>query len=157
LTARFAKLASNTPAAPCASSPAGAVLWDFTGFQMTPYSEPPSETATEPQPYFYEAAHFTPRVGVAVLDRVLGKPVPAPFDQGEFGVELTPATIGARVADERARRDEWLKTDANAQMIEAKLDEWMKTDAAESHGPRDPFSRDDWMALKRDIKAIVAR
>jgi hypothetical protein len=156
LTARFAKLAENKPIAPCASSPAGAVLWDFTGFQMAPYSFPPSETATEPQPYFYEAAHFTPRVGVAVLDRIEGKPVPAPFEQGEFGVELTPATAGARVADTAKLRDAWLR-DPSAQMIEAKLDEWMRTDAPESHGPRDPLSRDDWLALKRDVKSIVNR
>lgn len=155
LTERFAELAANTPIAPCAASRAGAVLWDFTGFQMAPYSFPPAEDATGPQPYFYEAAHFTPLVGVAVLNRIAGRPLAPPFNQREFGVALTPKTVSQRVGDERTLRAQWLSDDPNAQMIESKIAAWMKTETAESHGPRDPLSRDDWAALRRDITRLA--
>jgi hypothetical protein len=157
VAARFAKLAQFTPRSPCIAPSTGGVLWDFSGFQMTALATPPSETQTAPQPYFYEAAHFTPLVGVAVLDRMQGKALAPPFDFAGFGVRLTPQTAGTRASDAEARRQAWLATDANAQVIEAKLKGWLQSDSPEPRGPRDPLSRDDWIRLDRDVKRVPDR
>lgn len=150
---QFAVMAQNKPVSPCAADPAGAVLWDFSGFRMGAYSELPSETQTAPQPYFYEAAHFTPLVGMAMLDRVLGRDPRPPFGTG-FGEELTPEGMAARNREVMERREAWLQTHPDMRAI-SEQQTALKTAAAPTQRFFLPIERDDWQRLKTDLKRIA--
>ncbi len=150
---RFAAMAQNTPVKPCVADRGGAVLWDFSGFRMGPYSDLPSETQTVPQPYFYEAAHFTPLVGMAMLDRVLGRDPGPPFGP-DFGEELTPAGMTARNAAVMERRTAWLQSGADMRALSAELAKRDKT-APPTQRVFLPIERDDWQQLKRDLKRMA--
>jgi hypothetical protein len=152
----LARFAARTPRAGCV--PGGAVvMWDFWGDQ--PFSTPPlpSADATAPHPTFYEAAHFTPRVGRAILERILGRAPEADFaKQAPFGVEVDPSSLAAADLAILERRAAWLKT---AQGREASA----LFDAIERHAKPYPvserfyLSRDDWRMLDRDLPALGVR
>jgi hypothetical protein len=142
--------AQRAARAPCVKAPALA-LWDFAGFQPISQIEPPDAAAIYPDPFFYEASHFTPRVGAAVLRRMTS----APTENGlltpdQFGMRLDPSTLDKDEAAIRARRAAFLQTQAGRE-ITALIDGWAKTDRGGGEGRRYYITRQDWRALDQDL------
>jgi hypothetical protein len=82
----------------------GAPLWDFGGYNsITTESVPPLSEPRAHMRYYWESAHYKQVLGDMILDRISGRPNPA--TPQDFGVRLTPATVEARLAADRAARE----------------------------------------------------
>lgn len=104
MASRFSAL-SGEPVEACAPGGQG-VLWDFAGFQAPAVSPLPGADQTEPHPTHHEPAHYRPRIGVMLIERML-----AGEEDGEFGVRLTPQSARATSAAIDQRRAAYLQTD----------------------------------------------
>jgi hypothetical protein len=75
----------------------GAALWDFGGYNRIT-TVPMADAAA----FYFDGSHFRPAVGRLILDTLLrGDASPG------FGVRLTPATLPAYLAEQRAARAAW--------------------------------------------------
>jgi hypothetical protein len=145
------RFSARKPKSACV--PGGAVvLWDFWGFQ--PFSTPPlpAPGATRPHPTFYEAAHFTPRVGAAILRRMLGKPVDQPFAE-PFGMRVDPKSLDADDRAILARRAAWLAT-PQGRAATAWFDAMEKRADPLPVSQRLYLSGADWRMLDRDLPRL---
>ena len=70
-------------------------LWDFSGFNTVTMEPIPSEgdTATVLN-WFWEPSHYKSATGDLILDRILGYREPGRRLPDDFGIALTPETIG---------------------------------------------------------------
>jgi hypothetical protein len=145
--------AARRPRAPCV--PGGAVvLWDFWGDQ--PFSTPPLPGAQETRahPDFYDAAHFTPRIGAEMLRRMAGlAPREAFAKTAPFGVRVDAASLAAADAAILARRAAWLRTPQGRE-ASAFFDQAERRAAPLPVGERFYLSRDDWRRLDRDLPKL---
>jgi hypothetical protein len=154
VVAALSPLAQRAAArAPCVEGPALA-LWDFAGFQPISQIEPPDTAARKADPFFYEASHFTPRVGAAVLQRIASAPTEgALLAPDQFGVRVDPSTLDADEAAIRARRAAFLQTQSGKE-IAALADGWARTDQDRGEAPRFYITRQDWRTLDHDLPAF---
>ncbi|MYN25119.1 hypothetical protein GTP69_01725 [Duganella sp. CY42W] len=74
-------------------------LFDFSGFNDVTTEPPPQVSGKPDMLNYWETSHYRARVGEMVLARM--------FATGDFGVELTPATLIAHQAAQRQARDRY--------------------------------------------------
>ena len=134
---RFAAL-SGDPVAACAPGGQG-VLWDFAGFQAPATSALPTPDQTEPHPTHHEPAHYRPRIGAAMLERILDA------DEGsDFGVRLTPQTVEATARAIAERRAAYLQTEDGRQL----------SALSEQYGPGQSAAPASWPLTDTDLRGV---
>jgi hypothetical protein len=145
--------AGRRPRAPCA--PGGAVvLWDFWGDQPFSTAPLPGPHETRAHETFYDAAHFTPRVGAEMLRRMAGLPAREAFARAApFGARVDEASLPAAERAILARRAAWLTTREGREAT-AFFDEIERTAEPLPVGERFYLARDDWLRLDRDLPKI---
>lgn len=155
IAAMLARFETRQPRAPCMTG-AATQFWDFGGFSALAQSPPPRADDTRTDPFYHETTHFTPRVGVAILERLQGRMTQAPFGS-DFGVRLASDDIEQARQEAWARRSAWLAASAEARAISADL-------GARARGPAPPTEdfpqfilRDDWRALSREARGQGVR
>lgn len=150
--AALAPAIPRTPRAPCVQGPALQV-WDFSGYQGVAVSAPPAPDATSSTRFYFEASHFTPVVGQAVVQRFAGLPTEGgPFAAERFGVRIDADTLARHERALRARRAAWLASPGGREAT-ARFDRWAQEDAPGPSAQRFFIDRDDWAALDRDLPA----
>lgn len=97
--ARLAALGRRHRAAGC-----DAHVFDFSGFNSITTEPIPQASGKRDMVYFWEASHHRINVGAMILSRMFGGKDDVPAD---FGVELTPETVAAHQAGQRAARDRY--------------------------------------------------
>lgn len=76
-------------------------VFDFSGFNHVTVEAPPQASGKPEMENYWETSHYHVNVGQMVLGRIFGA------DGGTFGVELTPATLLAHQAAQRAARERY--------------------------------------------------
>ena len=99
LTTAIARIRSDSPG----GSPIR--LWDFSGYNSVT-TEPVGETMR----WYWESSHYTKAVGDMVLARLLDRPERVAALPDDFGEELSPATIEARLTAIRAGHADYMRT-----------------------------------------------
>lgn len=91
------------------------VLWDFASYdEYTTEVVPGRGDRSATMKWFWEPVHFKKALGDIILSRMLGG------DSRDFGVELTPASLEARLTDGRRQRELFRqKYPAEVQRIDA--------------------------------------
>ncbi|NYE60111.1 hypothetical protein FHW58_001263 [Duganella sp. 1224] len=74
-------------------------VFDFSGFNAVTTEPPPQVSGKHEMLNYWETSHYRTRVGEMILARLFG--------DGDFGVELTPATLAPHQAAQRAARDRY--------------------------------------------------
>lgn len=147
---RFALL-SGEPVEACAPGGQG-VLWDFAGFQTPAVSALPDAGATDPHPTHHEPAHYRPRIGVMLIERIL-----AGEKDGEFGVRLTPQTAAATSAAVDQRRAAYLQTEDGELLASLTAQYASRPAPAPSSWPLTPADLRGVEALLEDVASRQAR
>jgi hypothetical protein len=96
---RLAGLAQRHRAAGC-----DARIFDFSGFNSITTEAIPQASGVPDMLYFWETSHYRVNVGEMILNRMFGRDGAAPTD---FGVELTPQSLGGHLAAQRTARDRY--------------------------------------------------
>jgi hypothetical protein len=153
MVSALSPFARRRPHAPCV--PGGAVVvWDFWGFQPFSTQPLPDARQTRPHPAFFDAAHFTPKVGAAMLRRMANLPPHEDFARrAPFGVEVDAASLPAADAAILERREAWLKT-AQGRDAAAFFDQVERRSDPLPVGERFYLAGDDWRALDRDLPKL---
>ncbi|MRX06443.1 hypothetical protein GJ697_01180 [Pseudoduganella sp. FT25W] len=76
-------------------------VFDFSGFNSVTSEAPPQVSGLREMRNYWETSHYRERVGAMVLARMFGQA------GGDFGVELTPATMAQHQAAQRLARDRY--------------------------------------------------
>ena len=97
--AQLAELAQHRAAQGCDIQ-----LYDFSGFNSITTEAVPQASGHPLMQYYWETSHYRVNVGGMILARMLGGGGGVPDD---FGVELTPSTLPAHQAAQRALRDQY--------------------------------------------------
>lgn len=79
-------------------------IFDFSGFNSITTEAVPQASGASDMLYFWETSHYRDNVGEMILHRLFGRDDGIPAD---FGVELTPRTVGGHLAAQRAARDRY--------------------------------------------------
>ncbi|KAB8051147.1 hypothetical protein GCN74_26605 [Janthinobacterium sp. FT14W] len=79
-------------------------LHDFSGFNSITTEATPLVSGKPDMHYYWEVSHYRDNVGRLILARLFGGDMLPPAD---FGVELTPANVGAHQAAMRAARERY--------------------------------------------------
>ncbi|MBP1202567.1 hypothetical protein JOD97_000581 [Duganella sp. 1411] len=79
-------------------------VFDFSGFNSITTEPIPQASGKRDMVYFWEASHHRVNVGAMILSRMVGGRDDVPAD---FGIELTPETVAAHQAGQRAGRDRY--------------------------------------------------
>ncbi|GJL97951.1 MAG: hypothetical protein DHS20C06_17680 [Hyphobacterium sp.] len=132
-------------------------VWDFAGFSTVSQSEPPAVSGDPVNPWYYEPSHYRPRLGLAILDRMLGEATSPPVAPDEFGVQLTPENVETHWANVTARRAEWLANDEWAAWVTEQYDEMDASPPAIEERPHIFLNRDDIQSLNRRVSRIEER
>ncbi|MDD2722129.1 MAG: hypothetical protein PHH47_12565 [Gallionella sp.] len=78
-------------------------LWDFSGYDAVSSEAVPQDGDQQTSMRWYsDSSHYTPALGRVIQDKLFGLPVSEPAIPEDFGVELTPATLEAKLAAIRA-------------------------------------------------------
>lgn len=150
--AALAPMMSRRARAPCVQGPA-LQMWDFGGFQAPSRTDPPAPTDTHTTPYYFEASHFKPRIGRALVRRLAGQPTEGGiFAPDQFGIRIDPNAVQAQEQALLARRAAWLATPSGQQAV-ARFSEWARGEAA-PNTVRFYIDRDDWAALNSELPAV---
>jgi hypothetical protein len=79
-------------------------IYDFSGFNSVTTESIPQVSSRPDMVYYWEPSHYRKNVGQMILSRMFGDGAGVPDD---FGVELTPATIAAHLAQGHMGRDRY--------------------------------------------------
>jgi hypothetical protein len=79
-------------------------IYDFSGFNSVTTESIPQVSSRPDMVYYWEPSHYRKNVGQMILSRMFGDGAGVPDD---FGVELTPATIAAHLAQGHTGRDRY--------------------------------------------------
>jgi len=73
-------------------------LWDFSGYNAINREAVPAEGDMQTVMRWYsDSSHFTPELGMVLLDKMSGLPINKPDVPDDFGVLLTPATLEPQI------------------------------------------------------------
>jgi hypothetical protein len=105
------------------------VLWDFGGYQQLSQTPIPPPSANEMDRFYAETSHYKPEVGVAMVRRMLGLPYELPIPPGDFGTQITAATLDQDLVAIDTRRESWLKSSPDAAALASLVAKWQSHDA----------------------------
>jgi hypothetical protein len=82
-------------------------IFDFSGYSSITEEGTPAPGSSAELRYYWDSSHFKQLVGDYILDRVYGVSNVARQAPPDFGVQLTDATIGPYLADQRQRQADY--------------------------------------------------
>jgi hypothetical protein len=151
--AALAPMMNRQARTPCVGGSA-LQMWDFGGYQAPARTDPPAPTDTHTTPFYFEASHFKPRIGRALVRRLAGQSTEGGiFAAEEFGIPIDPTAVEAQEQALRARRAAWLTT-PSGQQAAARFTEWAREDEPAPNTVRFYIDRDDWAALNSELPPL---